>query len=219
MSGGPPLFVACETNNYELLLDALKTNAVDTRSSNQSFTPLMVAANRAAIVLVKHLLSEGADVNAQSEGGHTALILAIVSYNEMNAIKKVENDLSNPSLAVIKTLLDAGANVNLRTNGGNTALQEAALQGSPEITKLLLEKNADVNAVNQWKESALIVGALKSGNPEVAQMLLDAGADTNLLDVDGLSAFTMAEKTENHAVLNVLRGIDRMEISDVAQSV
>jgi ankyrin repeat protein len=218
MSGGPPLFVACETNNHDLLLEALKTNAVDTRSSNQSFTPLMVASNRAAIVLVKHLLEQGADVNAQSEGGHTPLILAIVSYNEMNAIKKVEKDFSNPSLSVIKTLLDAGANVNIATNGGNTALQEAALQGSPEITKLLLEKQADVNAVNQWKESALIVGALKSGNPEVAQMLLDAGADPNMTDVDGLTAIAMAEKSENTAVLNVLKGTDRMEIVDVKQS-
>jgi ankyrin repeat protein len=205
MSVGPPIFVACETNNYELLLEALKTNPVDVRSSNQSFTPLMVASNRAAIVLVKHLLECGADVNAQSEGGHTALMLAIVSYNEMNAIKKVENDNSNPSLSVIKTLLDAGADVNLATHGSNTALQEAALQGSPEITKLLLEKNATINAVNQWQESALIVCGLKNGNPEVAQLLLNAGADINHTDVDGLTALSMAEKSENLAVHRVIK--------------
>jgi ankyrin repeat protein len=218
MSDGPPLFVACETNNIELLLEALKTNAVDTLSSNQSYTPLMVAANRAAIVLVKHLLSEGANVNAQSEGGHTPLMLAIVSYNEMNAIKKVEKDNSNPSLAVIKALLDAGADVNIATNGGNTALQEAALQGNPEITKLLLERKAEINAVNQWNETALIVCGLKSGSAEVAQLLLNAGADTTVKDVDGITAQEMAEKTGNLAVLNVLKGIDRMEISDVKQS-
>jgi ankyrin repeat protein len=57
MSGGPPLFVACETNNLELLIDALKTNPVDTRSPNQSFTPLMVAANRGATVIRVWLLS------------------------------------------------------------------------------------------------------------------------------------------------------------------
>jgi ankyrin repeat protein len=209
---GPPIFVACETNNFELLLEALKTTPVDERSSNQAFTPLMVASNRAAIVLVKHLLEQGADVNAQSEGGHTALMLAIVSYNEMNAIKKVENDNSNPSLSVIKTLLDAGADVNLATHGSNTTLQEAALQGSPEVTKLLLEKHANINAVNQWQESALIVCGLKNGNAEVAQLLLDAGANTNQTDVDGLSALAMAEHTKNVAVHSVIKAhIERLE--------
>lgn len=205
MSGGPPLFVACETNNLELLIDALKTNPVDTRSPNQSFTPLMVAANRGALDLVNHLISEGANVNAQSEGGFTALILAILSYNEICAIKQVENDNSNPSMAVIKRLLDAGSDVNKVTDGGNTPLQEAALQGNLEIVNLLLAAGADVNFKNEYSETALMVASLKNGNPVVVEALIAAGADVLATDVDGSSALDLAVKYENVAVAEVLR--------------
>lgn len=205
MSGGPPLFVACETNNLELLIDALKTNHVDTRSPNQSFTPLMVAANRGALDLVNHLLSVDANVNAQSEGGFTALILSILSYNEICAIKQVENDSSNPSMAVIKRLLEAGADVNKVTDGGNTPLQEAALQGNLDIVNLLLAANAEVNYKNEYSETALMVASLKNGNPTVVETLIAAGADVFATDIDGSSALDLAVKYENSGVAEVLR--------------
>jgi ankyrin repeat protein len=200
----PPLFVACETNNLDMLKEALETEAVDTLSPNQSFTPLMVAANRGGITLVNHLLSVGAKVNAQSEGGFTPLILAIIGYNEINSIKKMENDTTNPSMAVINALLDAGADVNLATDGGNTALQEAALHGLVDICRLLLSKKADVNAVNEWKETALFICGLKSGSVEIAQLLIDHGADLTAKDVDGNTALDMAVKNKNEAVAQLL---------------
>ena len=205
MSGGPPLFVACETNNLELLTESLKTSLVDTRSPNQSFTPLMVAANRGAIDLVNHLISVGANINAQSEGGFTALILAIISYNDILAIKKIENDNSNPSLSVIKRLVESGADVNIVTDGGNTALQEAALQGNLEIANLLLSKGANVNFTNKWNENALMASCFKNGIPEVAQALIDAGADVSANDVDGNSALDLATRSENFAVAELLK--------------
>jgi ankyrin repeat protein len=201
----PPLFVACETNNLELLIEALKSNNVDTLSPNQSFTPLMVAANRGALKLVDHLLSVGANVNAQSEGGFTALILSVLGYNEISALKKFENDNSDPCMGVIKRLLESGADVNLATDGGNTALQESAMQGVVEITKLLLDAGAHINAMNKWNETALFVCASKNGSPDVAKVLLTAGADATIKDIDGLTALDMANKCENVAVADLLR--------------
>lgn len=202
---GPPLFVACETNNLEMLTEALKTEPVDTRSPNQSFTALMVAANRGAIDLVNHLLSVNADVNAQAEGGFTALILSILSYNQILALKELENDKTNPSMKVIKRLLEAGADVNKVTDGGNTPLQEAAIQGNVDIVNLLLAAGADVNFKNEYSETALMVASLKNGNPEVVQILIDAGADVNAVDIDGSSALDLAVKYENVAVADLLR--------------
>lgn len=214
MSEGPPLFVACETNNLPLLIEALKTNSVDCPSPHQAFTPLMVAANRASIDLVTYLLENGAAINAQSEGGYTALILAITSSKEMAAIYAMNESAngSDPSLLVIKKLLDAGADVNISTGGGNRALQEAALHGNVEIVKLLLSKGAEVNSANTWKETALMSGSLSNGSAEVIQLLLEAGADPLAKDVDGVSALDLAEKSGNTAVLNVLKGIAHKEI-------
>lgn len=204
MSTPPPLFVACETDNLEMLIEALATNPVDTLSSLQAYTPLMVAANRGALKLVNHLLSVGANINAQSEGGFTALMLAIIGYNEMNRLRKLEHDSSDPSMEVIKALIAAGADVNIATDGGNTAIQEAALQGNVAITKLLIEKGANVNAVNQWNETPLFICGLAKGSAEVAQLLLDAGADKTMKDVDGKTAVDMALQNTNEAVLRVL---------------
>jgi len=204
MSTPPPLFVACETDNLEMLIEALKTNAVDTLSSLQSFTPLMVAANRGALKLVNHLISVGANINAQSEGGFTALMLAIVGYNEMNRLRNLEHDTSDPSMEVIKALIAAGADVNIATDGGNTAIQEAALQGNLAIAKLLIEKGANVNSTNKWNETPLFICGLSKGSAEIAQLLLDAGADKTFKDVDGKTVVDMALQNDNEAVLRVL---------------
>ena len=205
MSSGPPLFVACETNNLDMLIEALKTQAVDTLSPIQSLTPLMVAANRGAINLVNHLISVGANINSQSEGGFTPLILAIVGYNEMNAIKKLEKDDSNPSMFVIKKLIESGADVNLATYGGNTAIQEAALQGNVEIAKILIDNGADIHAVNKWNETPLFICGLKNGSAELAQLLIDRGADISASDIDGNTVLDMAKQTGNEAVIKVLK--------------
>jgi ankyrin repeat protein len=50
--------------------------------------------------------------------------------------------------------------------------------------KLLIEKGADVNALNNANESP-IYNAAKGGDPEAIQLLLDAGADPNIPQKDG----------------------------------
>ena len=87
--------------------------------------------------IVKLLIDKGADVNAKTDDGMTALIVAA----------------ENGQADVAKLLIDKGADINVKNpetdslnNLGFTPLMYAAFWGRMDIVKLLLDKGADLNA-------------------------------------------------------------------------
>ena len=89
------------------------------------------AAKYGNIELVEILISEGVDINAKTDYGITALILA-ARYGH---------------LEIINLLLENGADINARDDCGNTAVMAAAAFGKSEIVKFLIEKGADIKAL------------------------------------------------------------------------
>jgi len=71
--------------------------------------------------------------------------------------------------------------VNIADNNGMTPLSIAAGRGHAEIVKLLLNRKADIRAVNQQKQTALHLAAL-GGNEECVKILLAAGASPSARD-------------------------------------
>jgi ankyrin repeat protein len=101
-------------------------------------TPLMLAVKSSlgafydrGVVVVKFLLAHGADVNAKTESGASALLYA-VSHHQ-------------PQLAEL--LIKAGADVNAVSNSGWSLLDYAREYGEPqgELIDLLLEAGAKSN--------------------------------------------------------------------------
>ena len=78
------------------------------------------------------LLKAGADVNAKTKDGETALMVALLEGHTES----------------VNALIKAGADVNAKDIKGGTALMLAALYGQAEDIKLLLNAGADVNARN-----------------------------------------------------------------------
>ncbi len=115
---------------------------------------LLVAARNGDVESVKSLLAKGADVNAKTQYGVTALSFAA----------------ERGHFEVVKTLLEDGADPNLKDTfeGGRTPLGNAAGRGHLRVVKLLLEKGAI------GKEDALWSSAFK-GHLEVVKFLLDQG--------------------------------------------
>jgi ankyrin repeat protein len=74
------------------------------------------------------------------------------------------NDLNQ-----VRTLLGNGANPNAR-DIGVTALMLAARNGHLEISRMLIDRGADVNAIDGM--NALMYGS-KKGNREVVKTLLE----------------------------------------------
>jgi hypothetical protein len=64
-------------------------------------------------------------------------------------------------------------------------------QGSMQVLQLLLEKGADGNACNKWRETPLLIAA-NNGHGLAVQALLKHGADPSLCSEAGWSALTFA---------------------------
>ena len=99
----------------ELLNNGADPNAVATNGTKLAVINSAAASNNAE--LVRMLLREGANPDAQQEGGYTALHAAAHRNN----------------VAMVQALLDSGADVSIRTNDGKAA---ADLAG-PEVAALL----------------------------------------------------------------------------------
>ena len=145
-------------------------------------------------------------------------------------------------MKVIEFLIENGADINAQTKKGETALYQAILQGKSlpicfqirivfrfcsfwnsghlEIIKFLIERNADVNANTENKETALHLAARKGiwlnfylriqticklcsfcnlGHAEVVQKLIHKDANIFVLDVFGKTPAQIAEENGNFA--------------------
>jgi hypothetical protein len=76
-------------------------------------------------------------------------------------------------------------------NSKGPASPPAPLEGSMEVMELLLEKGADGNACNKWKETPLLIAA-NNGHKNAVEALLKYGADPALCSEAGWSALTFA---------------------------
>jgi ankyrin repeat protein len=146
-----------------LLAGGSDVNAKDERG----VTPLMYAAWVGSADAMKLLLDRGADPNATSGAGSTALMFSVTE------------------MAKVRLLIERGADVKKATPRGRTALVLAALSDrSADIVKLLVASGADVKAVDAFKVTALTAAAV--GNDlDTIRVLVDAGLDVNATDFFG----------------------------------
>ncbi|MBI9019415.1 MAG: ankyrin repeat domain-containing protein [Phycisphaerae bacterium] len=89
------------------------------------------------------------------------------------------------NLEAIKQHLEAGTDVDAKDSpGGSTPLLVAATFGQVEATKLLIEKDANVNATSNDGATGLH-GAAFFCHTEIVNLLLDEGAQVNAKNVRG----------------------------------
>ncbi len=106
--------------------------------------------------------------------------------------------VKDADLALTRLLLDGGADVGLRTKNGKTALMFAASrlagfrgvanrgtgQAAAETIALLVERGAEINAVDEAGQSALHLAAARA-EPTVVRQLAASGAAIDLKDAQG----------------------------------
>lgn len=106
----------------------------------------------------------------------------------------------------VQLCLDQGASVNCQFKDDlytplHTACSSSASEdgdgspthnpGSMQVLELLLEKGADGNACNKWRETPLLIAA-NNGHRAAVEALLKHGADPSLCSEAGWSALTFA---------------------------
>lgn len=133
----------------QVLLASPQTN-VEIRNGNDE-SPLMLAAIKGQMDLVKQLIARDADIN---KPGWTALHYAA----------------SSGQVEIMKLLLEKYAFIDAQSPNGTTPLMMAAMYGSPDSVKLLLDEGADPSMKNQQNMTAMDF-AVQGKRPDAIEML------------------------------------------------
>ena len=73
-----------------------------------------------------------------------------------------------------------------------------------------MAQGADVNFINPFKESVLMV-AVKKNQPEIVKLLIQAGADVNYKDNFGKSILQVAERKGYTEIVELLKAAGAKE--------
>ena len=143
-------------------------------------TPFLQAAKVADAAMMQLLVDLGADPSLATEEGATPLMAAA----GVGIWKIGENPGTNDeALEAVELAWKLGNDVNAADTNGDTALHGAIHRGAGNIVRFLVEKGADVDAVNERGWSALSVAQgvfypnTFNRHPELVTLLLDLGAD------------------------------------------
>ena len=141
------------------LARGLSPNVRDPNGETGLIVAMRYEAFKVATVLMDY---PGTDLEAKAPNGNTALMMAAFRQNK----------------PVVLDMIKRGAHVNQQ---GWTALHYAAAAGSVEITDLLLEHHAYIDAESPSGMTPLMMAA-REGQEKVVELLLERGADATLKD-------------------------------------
>ncbi len=107
----------------------------------------------------------------------------------------------------VRALIAEGADVNAPRGDGMTGLHWAALNGNPEIARMLIEAGADLEAVTRLGAHRPLHVAGRAGWGEVVAMLVEAGADVAAVTGTGAAPLHFAAASGDvGAVTALVRG-------------
>ncbi|KAM5346265.1 hypothetical protein ACJ41O_009270 [Fusarium nematophilum] len=171
------LAVLHREHDSRLIQRLVRLSAKKEKVDRDDRTALMLACEHRKIQAVRWLMAAGANVNAVTPGGSTAL---------HHAVEK------NAGASVIEALIDEGAKVELPNNEGQTPFHIAPRWGADGVLGTLLgaldrlddEARSLIVNSRDWKGDTALHLAARWWNLEATEMLLSAGADPNLPNND-----------------------------------
>lgn len=164
---------------------------MDVMDKNQ-LTPLMLAASKGKVDVVKYLIKIGADVTLKGEDGMTVLHMAAKS-GHLDVCQIILAECKVPRTLVgkkskshfvfsfTKLLLSSTDSVD---DGGWTSLIWACEFCHTEVARFLVEKKCDPLIRDAEQNIALHWSAF-SGSSEITELLLNQGCDVNAVNVHG----------------------------------
>ena len=210
-TGATPLMEAAENNKVDIIrvMTHWKVN-INFANPNNGVTALMIASSKGNTETVLFLLQNGALINSASMDGKTALFYACMGNFVQTAgalldnganIEAVDKNGLTPlwyarihsSFEALQLLIDKGANIEHRAPDGRNILMqiEKDERSADTITKYLIGKGVDVNAVDKYGNSPLIIAA-RNHKTFIVRYLVDAGANTDFQDRKGFTALMIA---------------------------
>ena len=206
---------------FDMMRDA-GVNMFSVDENNQ--TALFKAAESGNLVLLRALLEEKIAPEHTDNFGENALMVALRCGNRSvaecllkiarNPVKIIDNEGATllhkaawgnlPELA--KLLLEEyGFDLETKDHYGRTALHVAAYQGNTRFLKYLLEKSANVNAIDKEGKTPIFSGTY-DGNLKTIKLLCEYGADLHLKDNINLTVLEYAIRRKEFETAKFLNG-------------
>lgn len=186
-----PLWKAAESGRADMVRELLKAGA--DADCGGLHVPLCAAAHCASAEIVDLLLNAGAKVDAQEEGGESALMCAAAKGD----------------LKIVKRLLKAGADPKLQDEDGGTAIIYA--KRWPKVIECLkpLSSPEDVEFLaNEARKIAAeveqLLSAAAAGDTLKVKKLLDAGVPVDGANKEEETALHIAVSKQNEKLLELL---------------
>ena len=183
-------------------------------------TALHFSALNASTKMTAFLLQHGANPNARSEFGDTALHLAIrrrllgrtiedawdtgryaietlrdlITDHHGSEASDIYREIDNTKIRIVETLLESGSvNINMANIEGDFPQHVIHFDQACALSILdkLVERGVDTSLPNRAGQTCLHL-ATKAGNLEIVRKLVEEGHDALLLDDNGLSPFHYA---------------------------
>lgn len=196
---------------------------------------LMIAAENGDLNRVREQLERGVNVNARSQSGHTALMLAAAA-GHLEVVKALLNAKADPNIRaytfhagefltlmaamnrcnkdwekILDAMIAAGGEVNPKEVFSSSPMTYAITRYDPVLVKALIARGADVNLKNEVGATPLMTAVMSRGaTVENVKILLAAGADANARDNEGKTALAFVdiyvkERTERAELSRLLR--------------
>lgn len=179
-------------------------------TTNYSQTPLMIAAQRGWMPILRELIRRGAALDIVDSNKDTALHYAsnfnspeaVAALVEAGADLNLKDKWSQTPLIMClssynregaRIVLANGADPTLSTGQGGAAINYAAGYGEVEMLKKMLQKGASPSAATGGKKrTPLIAASGEFYHQSILPPLLEAGADINTGDKHGNTALHYA---------------------------
>lgn len=225
-TGTPPrhnqdLITAAQHGDLAGIRKALAAGARPDYRQGQGWTALLFAANHKSLPAVQLLVDKGANVNYREAKGWTALLIsvhhgeaAIVKYLlDKGANRQAKTSFGDDALALarrrghtalLSLLGDKGTGDGVKDKAHwNRTLLAAAQAGDLAGVKEALEKGADINTVNNYGWTPLLLAVYKNSS-EIVSFLLSKGADKNRANSGGYTPLKLARYYNHTALITLL---------------
>ncbi len=135
--------------------------------------------------VIKLIIQNGADVNAQDKRGKTALL-----YN-----------LQSPEICSL--LIGYGADLNIKDTRGNSLISQLIRKSSVEAITLFLENGLDINKQDRNGKTPLFY-VIHHMSDDKLNLLIQKGAKTDIADINGQTPLMKAVNTNIEIVKTLI---------------